>query len=1416
MSKDSRKGKASAQDRSLPGRAPSRPIKSSSKLEPQPSKGPSGASSSSASARHTPPLEASYSTPESPIDGVPLPAQKKARIGSTSTDIHSAPSTPPRIKSEESTLKSALRKVPAQQQTPQQPQQARPRHLWSLTLNVRVEQESGLINLRQVDEEVHNTFSQTSWSTPPPLQHIRTALQYLKYNSLKPDPVITSGLLRLAQAMPELLRDQVISTIMIQMLRPEFTHSFKIRTNGAVVFLVCALLHLAWDDVEDWPTDFVMAYLEDASGERSWCAHADTEAFVSNILTAFRVDDPVDETTDDSFDPVRLDEKTSSSAVMVTIDFHQYTGSLKLRRRYRDTTTRSNIKHVTLQTMWEHIPTAVGASAVETSVRSLIKVMMVTCRWVEVRLKAMSCMEFWLGSFLKNAKPLLRLALRQLSSQPTLSREDLESWTMLLDFRYKGRGHHVETVKDELRVALHGLSGRELIQTGLNHIMEVELNPNELKNPHHLDLMELFLQAIPDRPAVEFGQLIQGCVVDAALLMEGSTVSPPLASVVLVVKRWIRHLGKRSMTWTTDVVIGLLMEGPSLSRLGQKHEESRHLYAPSGGRNIPTMWLLMLTEIICNVMMATVIDAKEAKDIKVGKFTIEQVHTYSLRWFQGISSAGLGPTALNEGDICKTPFGPVPLDALRICVARLLFLDPPQTYAMDTTSQEFDTTLIYKVIDNGLPLTEGGLLALLDIRLPHKMLLAIVGEYVSRATDLSRLYPESCIVKNPQVIVKVFDLSRFCESANSQVLKLASDIPLAWTQSFWTCSLIVAMLATCNLRILALVVWDSMPVVRTLLELCISQHYTFPPPNYTSRSEPSSERLLRLSIEADQKDRECVLAWETDTLIAVGQWSESRGSNPLQPNESEYVGWLMRLDFGVTQPARAPPAEIMQQLRGMNERFGMGMKLAGSRDPDYLGRMVGNNDDAVWVDRLLRDVPEILNALPASTLCARYCRSIAMARKDDLEGSMAAIDSGLMDSVKRKLTGYLEGVMDSNTSPLNSSFFDNSASNAQDAATRFQEVREIFEYFLVRLSLGGSSPSSSFTVDAEDAALEIKQAMGDLFQGALSWPNVLLQTVRKTPETGFFEKSLHWIESFVMSEIEVEWIARSLEFLLKVDGAGDGEADVSLEQSLLTTATLLTNRLFVFDWLVRERDSLLKDLRKRVEMYFLKQDSVMEDVSMKAIDQSQLRSPARTKVAVELSCGTTMSTYPEVLRLALLVLSTTETNKQVDSTWSRLFKESSQTVPHVPKRLANGTSLLSRELAVQNDMQYRLRLVQLCKDPEIVRVAMDGLSLVEVIEMSKEAFGIDVKNAEVMHEALLAALEREKEHHVPVHLDKDASQRLLSLLSYYADRGSESSRQALEVVRTRFALDARPQTTSVVRSSLPMALPNFFQTAVSR
>lgn len=85
-----------------------------------------------------------------------MPPQKRVRMGSTSAGAsNSAPSTPPRLKTEEA-LKSALKKAPSQASTPtysHQPQQARPKTLWALTRSVKLDPETSVSNPRQVDEE---------------------------------------------------------------------------------------------------------------------------------------------------------------------------------------------------------------------------------------------------------------------------------------------------------------------------------------------------------------------------------------------------------------------------------------------------------------------------------------------------------------------------------------------------------------------------------------------------------------------------------------------------------------------------------------------------------------------------------------------------------------------------------------------------------------------------------------------------------------------------------------------------------------------------------------------------------------------------------------------------------------------------------------------------------------------------------------------------------------------------------------------------------------------------------------------------------------------------------------------------------------------------------------------------------------
>ncbi|KAG0222341.1 Integrator complex subunit 1 [Actinomortierella wolfii] len=1192
--------------------------------------------------------------------------------------------------------------------------------LWVFTQNVKLEPDTGASNLRQVDADVHSTLSQTSWSEPPPIHRIRAALQYLKYNALKPDPVVTGGLMRLCKAMPDLFREPVISTMMIQMLRPEFTHTFKIRTNGAVVFLVCALLHQAWDDVLDWPTDFVMAYLEDALGERSWCAHADTKSFVQNVQTAFLTDDSTADSAEGKFDTVRLDERANSSAIMAAIDLNEFTSMAEIQA----SSIRALIKQTTLQTIWDHVPAAIGASAVDATVRSLIKVMMATVRWTEVRLKAMGCMEFWLGNFTKNAKPLLRLILRQISQQDTLNSEDVKAWEMLLDFRYSGRAHQVEAVKDEMRVALVGLQGQELIRIGLQHIMAIELNPTEMKNPYHLDLMELLLQSIPDNSAVEFGKLVQTRIVEAALHLNGLPENLTSIPVVHVVKRWIKYLGKP-------------------------------------------------------------IDAREQDDIRASKVAVSQAQVFILEWLR----MTFGPS--DQASYCSAPFGLVPTEGLRACVARLLFLDPLMSYAIDTSTQEFDTTLIFKAIEGGLPIIEEGLVSLLGLSLPPHMSLGLVGEYVSRALEYSKVNSECLIIRDATVVDKIYELALFADSPDAKVVERAKAVPLAWTSSFWACSLICVMIACCNPRTLGLVVWDTIPVLRILLECSISQHYSFPPPNYTSTSDPSAESLVRRSMLLDQEDKAAVLQWD--------------------PDDSEYSGSLMVLNYRQPNCIRRPPSEVLNELRSLNERFGLGMKLASSRDPDYLGRMVGPNDDSAWVDKLLRDVPEILKALPASTLCARYCRTVEASSEMDINWGEDSVSASVAVSgvastdpeLKKKLSGHIEAFMESVARyDSNSSVFADYLTRPQ---ARYREVCDIFEFFLSRLALLAKQQQSNDQVLSGDPR-QVKVAMLLLFQGDLQWPHVLLQVTTKISNPTLTNQVIQWLQAIMLQDDSIAWIVSCLQYLLHVDSktGQQGRSDV-VEKSLQALAKAITQRKFVWLWLVQHRPNLVKILGKRLEKLVVNNEHWHQDndIDMDTHDTSPFSAET---VVVECADGRLLRVTPEVIRLILLF--TVQAGQSQGVLYQQLCVG--------PARLQGGKALLYTQYPLEEDGDLRRELVKRAHDISIARIALEGMSPVQILDLACDLFGVDGAVAEAVMEALLKVLD-ENQQELPIHLDPETAKTIIILLNQLTkNHGYPTCARALEVLQSRFdcsrndedmSMDIENQST---QSATETAVPTFF------
>jgi len=115
--------------------------------------------------------------------------------------------------------------------------------------------------------------------------------------------------------------------------------------------------------------------------------------------------------------------------------------------------------------------------------------------------------------------------------------------------------------------------------------------------------------------------------------------------------------------------------------------------------------------------------------------------------------------------------------------------------------------------------------------------------------------------------------------------------------------------------------------------------------------------------------------------------------------------------------------------------------------------------------------------------------------------------------------------------------------------------------------------------------------------------------------------------------------------------------------------------------------------------------------------------------------------------------------------WSILL---SDTVSHpvTPKRLVDQTPLLMNQSPLLNDLSLRIRLVQSTQELEIVRMALDGLSVVQVLEVAKQGFGLPLHIAQQVHEAVAVSLEGDSESNVPTYLEPTTTRRKCQQLCF--------------------------------------------------
>jgi len=175
---------------------------------------------------------------------------------------------------------------------------------------------------------------------------------------------------------------------------------------------------------------------------------------------------------------------------------------------------------------------------------------------------------------------------------------------------------------------------------------------------------------------------------------------------------------------------------------------------------------------------------------------------------------------------------------------------------------------------------------------------------------------------------------------------------LAISSLYWKAWLMLLTLTAHNPASLGSEAWNGFPILRSLMEMCITNDFTSP------MGQMDQQELQVAAIE-----RQAILEFETH-LAAASTKTVITESNSL------LLSQLTSLD--PRGPMRRPPPGVIEQLRQLNGTLRLGHLLCRSRSPDFLLEILhrqGAAQSKPWLADLVESNEGAWSLLPVQCLC---------------------------------------------------------------------------------------------------------------------------------------------------------------------------------------------------------------------------------------------------------------------------------------------------------------------------------------------------------------------------------------------------------------------------------------------------------------
>ncbi|CAL1270879.1 unnamed protein product [Larinioides sclopetarius] len=763
------------------------------------------------------------------------------------------------------------------------------------------------------------------------------AVKKLKASRSKFDAPLYLGLQYLVKSRPFLFCSELTVEAFCSLLKRDINVNFKSKGSNLVSILAANILMAAYKDESSWPELFVKAYIEDSLGERTWVDHDYCKGFVDNILTAFNtktiprsmmIPDRLFKPEACPSPPTLLGTDDDESCSSLPMEIQENLDSVAVFPRYVYSAEELSLHVVEVfkEQMTRRQPSEVP--------RNTLRFLVSTCGISEVRLQVSQKLEMWLQNP-KLTKPAQELLLAICLNCNQHNQHDVEVISQLVKIRIKAKpiiNHYLQCMKELIGQHPENLSSL------LKHAIYNELSNS--RNPNNMQLLAIIFQHSPDRAATVLAEVFLD------LLCNKDDYLRALRVLLREIVRTVRHDLNFSL-----FCMGLIQEKRDPAFLELELPLKERVFLSITDLIVLAIFLGISPSVKEQFSMCQRGEKKDLTSLRNYQMQVSSIQKDALGWMHSIVPKVYKP-GRNE---------------FIHCIHKVLFMEQIEHYYnKDNWPTEGERMLLLRIASE-VPLLEETLMRILITGLSRDHLvtahdaLELADQLVKRAAvTYSDNFPVLDF-ENTELCDVIFNLCAYHHPENISLPQGYHPPNLAISELYWKAWSMLLIIICHNPTTFGDMAWKTCPMLRNLMEMCITNQFVFPPP--TMALGEKAEEIRSRELQMSQIEKEEILLFESHLAAASTKVTITESNSLL-------ISKLISMD--PHGPARKPPAVILEQLKTLNAKLKLGDLLCHSRNPDFLLDVIqrqGTTQSMSWLSELVESSASSFNMLPVQCLC---------------------------------------------------------------------------------------------------------------------------------------------------------------------------------------------------------------------------------------------------------------------------------------------------------------------------------------------------------------------------------------------------------------------------------------------------------------